>query len=77
METLFVKSVLAFLAVAVCLVSCSDAAVKKTAAKPSPAKAAAPQKARGCISKTPYIGAIILDADTGNVLFEDKADAPG
>lgn len=31
----------------------------------------------GCISKAPYIGAIIIDADTGATLFEDKADVPG
>ncbi|MDR2849992.1 MAG: D-alanyl-D-alanine carboxypeptidase [Verrucomicrobiota bacterium] len=35
------------------------------------------QRPKGCISKTPYIGAIIVDADTGQTLFEDKADAPG
>lgn len=35
------------------------------------------QKPKGCISRTPYIGAIIVDADTGATLFEDKADAPG
>lgn len=46
--------------------------MKKAAAAP-----AQPQKPKGCVSKTPYIGAIIVDADTGAVLFEDKADAPG
>ena len=35
------------------------------------------QRPKGCISKTPYIGAIIIDADTGATLFEDKAGAPG
>ena len=35
------------------------------------------QRPKGCISQTPYIGAIIVDADTGATLFEDKADAPG
>ncbi|MDA3834441.1 MAG: D-alanyl-D-alanine carboxypeptidase [Spirochaetales bacterium] len=29
------------------------------------------------VSKSPYIGAIVVDADTGNVLFEDHADAKG
>ncbi|MCL1922068.1 MAG: D-alanyl-D-alanine carboxypeptidase [Kiritimatiellaeota bacterium] len=29
------------------------------------------------IAKNPYIGAIALDANTGKVLFEDKADIPG
>ncbi len=27
--------------------------------------------------RSPYIGAIIMDADSGEVLFEDQADAPG
>lgn len=27
--------------------------------------------------RSPYIGAIIMDADSGEVLFEDRADAPG
>ena len=35
------------------------------------------QRPKGCISKTPYIGAIIIDADTGATLFEDKANVPG
>lgn len=35
------------------------------------------QRPKGCISKTPYIGAIIIDADTGATLFEDKAKVPG
>jgi serine-type D-Ala-D-Ala carboxypeptidase (penicillin-binding protein 5/6) len=43
-----------------------------TAKKTAPA---APQKVKGCISKTPYVGAIIIDADSGAVLFEDNADA--
>ena len=29
------------------------------------------------VSKSPYIGAIVVDADTGNVIFEDHADARG
>jgi D-alanyl-D-alanine carboxypeptidase (penicillin-binding protein 5/6) len=29
------------------------------------------------ISKDPYIGAIVIDANTGKVLFEDNADAKG
>lgn len=39
--------------------------------------AQSPQRPPGCISRTPYIGAIIMDADTGEVLFEDRADVPG
>ncbi len=29
------------------------------------------------ISRNPYLGAIVIDANTGNVLFEDGADRPG
>ena len=29
------------------------------------------------ISRDPYLGAIVLDANNGNVLFEDAADRPG
>jgi len=74
------RLVLSLLAVC-CLVSFSEAQTKKTAkkapAKPAAAAAAQPQKLKGCISKTPYIGAIVVDADSGSVLFEDKADVPG
>lgn len=29
------------------------------------------------VSKSPYVGAIVIDADTGKVVFEDNADAQG
>ena len=78
------RLVLSLLAVC-CLASFSEAAQTKKAAAKAPAKKAAvaapakakPQKPKGCVSKTPYVGAIIMDADTGTVLFEDKPDAPG
>ena len=72
------RLILSLLAVG-CLVSFSEAQTKKAAKKApaKPAAAAQPQKPKGCISKTPYIGAIVVDADSGSVLFEDKADAPG
>jgi D-alanyl-D-alanine carboxypeptidase (penicillin-binding protein 5/6) len=41
---------------------------------PAPAAKAAPRKA---ISRDPYLGAIVIDAVTGKVLFEDQADAKG
>lgn len=57
----------------------SAPASKKTTSKKKPsAKAAAPavpQKVKGCISKNPYVGAIVVDAGTGAVLFEENADA--
>lgn len=49
------------------------AAAKKEPAKAAPASA--PKKTG--IAKDPYIGAIVVDAATGRVLFEDKADAKG
>ena len=33
--------------------------------------------APGAISRDPYLGAIVIDASNGNVLFEDGADRPG
>ena len=33
--------------------------------------------ALGAISRDPYLGAIVVDANNGNVLFEDGADKPG
>jgi D-alanyl-D-alanine carboxypeptidase (penicillin-binding protein 5/6) len=77
-----VKHLFSALLAAACLTSfCYAAQTKKPAAKPAvktpAAVAAQPQRVKGCISKTPYIGAVIVDADTGAVLFEDKADAPG
>ena len=46
-------------------------------AKSTSATAAA-KSARGkAISREPWLGAIVLDAATGKVLFEDQADAKG
>ena len=41
-----------------------------------PAPAAKPAR-KPAISENPYRGAIVIDCATGNVLFEDKADATG
>ncbi|MBQ9432093.1 MAG: D-alanyl-D-alanine carboxypeptidase [Kiritimatiellae bacterium] len=49
---------------------------KKPVAKPAAPAAAAPQKVN-TIAKNPYIGAIVMDATTGETLFEDRADIPG
>jgi D-alanyl-D-alanine carboxypeptidase (penicillin-binding protein 5/6) len=46
--------------------------IKKTAA-PTPAQ---PAK-KGVIARNPYLGAIAIDAASGQVLFEDQADAKG
>jgi len=79
------RKLLCLIAVISCVTTIDlPAQTKAPAQKPAPAKTpaktpapAAPQKPKGSISKNPYIGAIVLDADTGKVLFEDKADVPG
>ena len=48
--------------------STKSAASTKTAAKKAPAVP------KNVISQDPYIGAIVVDAQTGKVLFEDRAD---
>ena len=53
-----------------------------SAAKPAKPGASKPRSssgraAIGVRSATPYLGAIVVDALSGTVLFEDKADAPG
>ncbi|MCX6911186.1 MAG: D-alanyl-D-alanine carboxypeptidase [Verrucomicrobia bacterium] len=48
------------------------------ASRPSTKKpATAPATKKHTIAQNPYLGAIVVDAATGNVLFEDKADAKG
>ena len=51
-------------------------AAKKSATTPAPASAAKTTK-NASIARSPYLGAIITDAGTGKVLFEDGADAKG
>ena len=53
------------------------AAPTKAATAKTTTPKAPPKKPAGSISKNPYIGAIVIEADTGKVLFEDKADIPG
>ena len=59
--------------------SASAATPKKTPARKAPAKKAVAAKPVAPVEtahrKTPYVGAISVDAATGRVLFEDKADA--
>ena len=78
------KRLLLILAAAALVFSAPAATPKKAAVKRTPAKKAAVQKsAKPAASapvetahrKTPYVGAISVDAATGRVLFEDKADA--
>ena len=53
--------------------SVTKAPARKAVVAKAPAKAAAP--AETAHRKSPYVGAISVDAATGRVLFEDKADA--
>lgn len=54
-------------------------AAKGKEKKPETSAAAQAEKAAkaGIISKNPYLGAIVIDAKTGKVLFEDNPDAKG
>lgn len=60
------------------LATAAQAATQKSGASKSKT-AAAPAKStkKNTISRNPYLGAIVEDAATGRVLFEDQADAPG
>ncbi len=75
-----------FLLLLASLTLCTTAEVraqaKRAAAPRAPVKKAAtpaaqPQKPAGSVSRDPYVGALIVDADSGAVLFADRADAPG
>lgn len=46
---------------------------RRPAAAPAPAKSARPKP----ICRDPWLGAIVVDAATGKVLYEDQADAKG
>lgn len=66
------KRVFLMISCVLALAITSQAAPKKAAAP-----AAAKPAAAGVISKNPYLGAIVVDAMTGKVLFEDNADGKG
>ncbi len=53
------------------------AAAKGKRAKATAVSAPAKAPARAGIARDPYLGAIVVDAATGKVLFEDKPDAKG
>lgn len=67
-----------FLAATAPVGAATTPAPKKTqkAAPKKSTKPAAP-RASSAISKNPYIGAIVIDVDTGRVLAEDQADTQG
>lgn len=55
----------------------SAAQSTKTKSQGKPSSTPAPAKKSSAISKDPYVGAIVLDAATGRVLFEENADGKG
>ena len=57
------------------LLSCLICVPASRAATQKSTKSSAARK--GIISSNPYLGAIVVDATNGRVLFEDKADAKG
>lgn len=61
------------LAFATCVVGAAPAkrTARRVVAAPQPAVAALPETA---FRRTPYVGAIAVDAQTGKVLFERNAD---
>ncbi len=68
-----------FLALVPTLLACQltvQAATPKAAQSTTPPPAASPT-GRQIISRNPYLGAIVLDAATGKVLFEQQADVKG
>ena len=73
------KRFLLVLSALVLALSASAATPKKKAVAKAPAKRAVAVKPAAPVEtahrKTPYVGAISVDASTGRVLFEDKADA--
>jgi len=63
-----------------CFVTAVAPAAAKTDVKKSAPAGAARSSGRASIgdrSRDPYLGAIVIDADTGKVLFEDGADQAG
>ena len=67
-------------ALAAAMLACqpaSAAQAKKPAAPAKPAQPAKPAAATATIAKDPYLGAIVVDAATGNVLFQDQPDVKG
>jgi D-alanyl-D-alanine carboxypeptidase (penicillin-binding protein 5/6) len=73
-----------FQSIAICLTLCAttftgfSASTKTTkASSPSKTSTTSTKAPHGIISKNPYLGAIVMDAASGKVLFEDQPDAKG
>lgn len=70
----FICSLTCTLALMVAGQPAAFAATQKTA---KPAAASATRTRNGTIARNPYVGAIVVDAATGRVLFEERADVKG
>lgn len=55
----------------------AQAATKKAAASTAKTSSSAKAVPSGSVARDPYLGAIVVDAACGKVLFEDHADAKG
>jgi len=67
---------LALLSFLIVIPAPAGAATKKPSSS-SATKPSATASSRHIISRNPYLGAIVVDAATGKVLFEDQADTKG
>src|SRR3954447_24902083 len=72
MKRILQRSIFWFCTATILLAQSSPAATSKSAKAPVASKTP-----KGIISRNPYLGAIVTDAATGKVLFEDQADAKG
>ena len=82
MKTRFFLTIASIVMLAVLTLPWAYAARSKGHSNPSARPASAtPSQTSGSgiqtLSNDPYLGAIVIDADTGKVLFEDNADAKG
>jgi D-alanyl-D-alanine carboxypeptidase (penicillin-binding protein 5/6) len=80
MVEMFNRAFLTGMWTVICLVGAQGAPASAQKSK-GDSKVSAPPKSgaapRGVVSKDPYLGAIVVDAASGKVLFEDNADANG
>jgi len=72
MNMKMIRFVVCFLPILLLFEAISQAA----ASKPKPASGAKSAR-RNSIAQDPYLGAIVVEANSGKVLFEDRADAKG
>lgn len=81
MNTLLLRLILLLLLPAAALAAPAKSTPKKTPAQTAPAAKKSPKPAAPkpppTVAREPYLGAIVVDAADGRVLFEENADAQG